>query len=114
MRMAQIRVLGGAAARVPTEATAYAHRSAPILFAYLAMDGGAEAAARNDRWAAEGIAALGRDATAGTYVNFQAEQGADSLGKVYPEATLNRLRDIKRRYDPANLFRLNQNIPPAA
>src|SRR5690606_10822463 len=102
------------AARVPAEATAYAHRSAPILFAYLAMDGGAEAAARNDRWAAEGIAALGRDATAGTYVNFQAEQGADSPGKVYPEASLNRLRDINNAYVHASVYRLKQNIPPAA
>ena len=112
MRMGQIRILGGAAARVPAEATAYAHRAASILFAYLAVDGAPEAARIHDRWAEEGIAAL--CVGAGTYVNFQAEEGGESLAAAYPDATLGRLREIKRRYDPTNLFRLNQNIPSAA
>ncbi|WP_332685724.1 FAD-binding oxidoreductase [Devosia sp.] len=112
MRMAQVRVLGGATARVANDATAYAHRQAPILVGFLAMDGSAEAAVRHDRWAENGVAVL-RGATAGTYVNFLADQGAEALRASYPGATWGRLRDVKRRYDAANLFRLNQNIPPA-
>jgi FAD/FMN-containing dehydrogenase len=48
------------------------------------------------------------------YVNFLAEEGEERTRAAYPEATWNRLAEVKRRYDPTNLFRLNQNIPPAA
>jgi FAD/FMN-containing dehydrogenase len=47
------------------------------------------------------------------YVNFVGDEGEARLHDIYPDATWARLRDIKRRYDPTNLFRLNQNIPPA-
>ena len=47
------------------------------------------------------------------YVNFLGAQGAAGIGAAYPPATLQRLRQIKRQYDPHNLFRLNQNILPA-
>jgi FAD/FMN-containing dehydrogenase len=112
MRMAQVRILGGAANRIPAEATAYGHRNAQILTGFLAMDGSAEAAMRNDQWAADCATAL-RGANAGTYVNFLAEEGTDALRASYPGTIWNRLREIKRRYDPKNLFRFNQNILPA-
>jgi FAD/FMN-containing dehydrogenase len=110
MRMAQIRVLGGAAARVSREATAYVHRDAEMLVGFLAMDGSAEAAARHDKWAESCVAALG-GAKRGTYVNFLGEQGPDMISRTYSGATWQRLREVKRRYDPTNLFHLNQNIP---
>ena len=47
------------------------------------------------------------------YVNFLADEGADRVRAAYPGATWERLAEIKRRYDPSNVFRLNQNIPPA-
>jgi len=112
MRMAQVRVLGGAAARVPAEATAYVHRDAAMLVAFLAMDGSVETLDRHDAWAEDCVAALG-GARRGAYVNFLAEQGTDMISRSYGGATWQRLREIKRRYDPANLFRRNQNIPPA-
>ena len=112
MHMAQIRVLGGAAARISSPSTAYAHRDAEALVAFLAMDGSLRAAARHTEWAASCVAALG-GATRGTYVNFLGDQGSDMLSRSYTEATWQRLRQVKRRYDPTNLFRLNQNIPPA-
>jgi FAD/FMN-containing dehydrogenase len=112
MRMAQIRVLGGAAARVASEATAYAHRRSPVMAAFLAIDVSAEAALRNDRWASAAIEALPQQAD-GAYVNFLGLEGPGRLQAAYPGATWDRLRQIKRRYDPENLFRLNQNIPPA-
>jgi FAD/FMN-containing dehydrogenase len=114
MKMGQVRVLGGAFARVPTHATAFAHRQSRIMVAYLAMhEGDAEATAGYDLWAAESIDAL-RQADAGIYVNFLGEQGKAGLHAAYPMATLNRLRDVKRTYDPENLFRGNWNIAPAA
>lgn len=112
MRMAQIRVLGGMAGRVPSGATAYAHRDAGMLVGFMAMDGSPEAAARHDRWAEDCVAALG-GATRGTYVNFLGQQGNDMIQRSYQGATWDRLRELKLRYDPANVFRLNQNIPPA-
>ena len=112
MRMAQIRVLGGAAARIPAAATAYAHRDANMLVGFLAMDGTAEAAARHDRWAEACVQAMG-GATRGTYVNFLADQGEKMLRASYPGPTWQRLRRVKQAYDPANLFCANHNILPA-
>ena len=49
----------------------------------------------------------------GAYVNFVGDEGEARVRAAYPGATWDRLAAIKRRYDPTNLFRLNQNIPPA-
>ena len=49
----------------------------------------------------------------GAYVNFLEDEGPERIRAAYPGGTWDRLREIKRRYDPSNLFRLNQNIPPA-
>jgi FAD/FMN-containing dehydrogenase len=111
MKMAQFRVLGGAYARVPAEATAYAHRDAKMMVAYLAMYGAGEQPAY-DRWADEGIALFG-EPDGGAYVNFLGREGMERVRAAYPGATWDRLRQVKRRYDPENVFRLNQNIPPA-
>jgi FAD/FMN-containing dehydrogenase len=46
-------------------------------------------------------------------VGFLADEGQARVREAYPEPTWDRLTAIKRRYDPTNLFRLNQNIPPA-
>jgi FAD/FMN-containing dehydrogenase len=50
----------------------------------------------------------------GVYVNFLVDEGEERIHAAYPGATWDRLSAIKRRYDPANVFRRNQNIPPAA
>ncbi|WEK06557.1 MAG: FAD-binding oxidoreductase [Candidatus Devosia phytovorans] len=112
MRMAQVRVLGGAVSRIPADASAYAHRDAGMLVGFLAMDGTAEAAARNDLWAEDCISAMG-GASRGSYVNFLGDEGEDMLKASYPGQTWQRLRRIKTFYDPTNLFSRNQNIPPA-
>ena len=54
-----------------------------------------------------------RQGDTGAYVNFLAEEGPERLRAAYPGATWERLRRVKRQYDPQNLFRLNHNIPPA-
>ena len=46
-------------------------------------------------------------------MNFLGEEGEAGVREAYPDPTWDRLRAIKRRYDPDNLFRLNQNVPPA-
>jgi hypothetical protein len=48
---------------------------------------------------------------AGAYVNFLGDEGEARVRHAYPAATWERLAEIKGRYDPTNLFRLNQNVP---
>jgi FAD/FMN-containing dehydrogenase len=112
MRVAQLRVLGGAMARVPVAATAFAHRHSRIM-ANLATfyDGPADRAVRQ-AWVSDFAAALGQEDT-GAYVNFLGDDGQARLRQAYPGPTWDRLAAVKARYDPTNLFRLNQNIPPA-
>jgi FAD/FMN-containing dehydrogenase len=113
MRVAQLRVLGGAIDRFPAEATAYAHRCAQIMASVVAFyEDAAERPARQ-AWVDEVGAEIGQADGSG-YVNFLGGGGPDRVRAAYPGATWDRLRDIKRRYDPDNLFRSNQNIPPAA
>jgi FAD/FMN-containing dehydrogenase len=114
MKMGQIRVLGGAYSRVATDATAFAHRQSKVMVAFLAMyEGGADVIAHFDRWATDAIGAM-REPNAVAYVNFLGIEGGEGLRAAYPGSTWDRLRQVKAKYDPENLFRLNQNIPPAA
>jgi FAD/FMN-containing dehydrogenase len=110
--IAQIRVLGGAVPRVPVEATAYAHRTRKILIGVLAMFDHPEERPVHEAWATASAAAIGQGVS-GVYVNFLGDEGAARIREAYPGPTWDRLREVKRRYDPTNLFRLNQNIPPA-
>ena len=113
MKMAQIRAMGGAFARVSANSTAFAHRHETMMIAFLAMyGGGPEVAAKHEGWATDAMASLATGGNA--YVNFLAAEGDEGLSAAYPAETLARLRQVKRRYDPKNLFRLNQNITPAA
>jgi FAD/FMN-containing dehydrogenase len=50
---------------------------------------------------------------AGAYVNFLVDEGRDRVRAAYPGATWDRLASVKAKYDPTNLFRLNQTVPPA-
>ncbi|HEY7032450.1 MAG TPA: FAD-binding oxidoreductase [Thermomicrobiales bacterium] len=113
MRAAQLRVLGGAMARVPDEATAFAHRRRRIMVNVAAMDGRPDGMAEHEAWATAFAAALRQD-DPGAYVNFLGNEGEGRVREAYPGPTWDRLVAVKRRYDPTNLFRLNQNIPPTA
>src|SRR5215218_780758 len=112
MAVAQIRVLGGAMARVPAEATAFAHRSSRIMVNVAAFYEGTEERAAREAWVTDFAAAL-RQGDGGVYVNFLGDEGEGRVREAYPGSTWERLAAIKGRYDPTNLFRLNQNIPPA-
>jgi FAD/FMN-containing dehydrogenase len=109
----QLRVLGGALARVPVEATAFAHRTSRIFVNVVGVYDRPDERLEHEAWVA-GLAARLHDGDTGAYAGFLADEGQDRVRAAYPGATWDRLRAIKRRYDPTNLFRLNQNIPPAA
>ena len=111
LRAAQLRVLGGAMARVPEDATAFAHRRSRIMVNIAAFYEGPEDRAVRETWTAEFAAAL-RQSDAGAYVNFlMHDEGAERVKATYGP-NHDRLREVKRRYDPQNLFRVNQNIEP--
>jgi FAD/FMN-containing dehydrogenase len=111
MRVAQLRVLGGAMARVPADATAYAHRSSRIMVNLAAFHEGAEDRAAKEAWVRAFAAAIDQGDRA-VYANFLADEGPQRVRDAYPGATWDRLVELKRRYDPTNLFRLNQNVTP--
>ncbi|MEX2540004.1 MAG: FAD-binding oxidoreductase [Actinomycetota bacterium] len=109
----KVAALGGAVARVGEDDTAYGHRSAPFILNI------------NTRWAdpsesdlhIEHTRAIWESAQAyadgGSYVNFMGEEGTDRIRAAYGDAKYRRLQTVKDRFDPDNVFRLNQNIKPS-
>jgi FAD/FMN-containing dehydrogenase len=113
MAVAQLRVLGGAMSRVPVDATAFAHRNSRIMVNLAALYENPADKQTHETWVADFAAAL-QQADHGAYVNFLGEDGEARIRAAYPGPTWERLRRIKTHYDPTNLFRLNQNIPPVS
>jgi FAD/FMN-containing dehydrogenase len=104
--------LGGAISRVPSDATPYPHRGAAFI---LNVHGRWSDPARDDgciRWARALFGAAAAFATGGVYVNFLTQDEPDRIPAAYG-ANYARLVRLKNRYDPTNLFRLNQNIRPS-
>jgi hypothetical protein len=99
-------------ARVPAEATAFAHRSSPIMANLAAFYTGPEDQPVREAWVADFAAAMDQG-NPSVYVNFLGDEGEERVRAAYPGQTWERLAAVKSRYDPTNLFRLNQNIPPA-
>src|SRR5215216_94751 len=110
MRVAQLRVLAGAMARVPVDATAFAHRNSKIMVNVAALYQNPEEKATHEAWVTNFATALLQN-DHGAYVNFLGDEGEERIRAAYPGSTWDRLLEVKARYDPANLFRLNQNIP---
>jgi FAD/FMN-containing dehydrogenase len=107
--VAQLRVLGGAMARVPADATAFAHRGRRVMVALGAVFERAEERPSHQAWVVDFADALGQSED-GVYVNFLGDEGQARVRAAYPGTTWDRLLSVKHRYDPTNLFRLNQNI----
>ncbi|QHT57344.1 FAD-binding oxidoreductase [Cellulomonas sp. H30R-01] len=109
---ASLVAYGGAIADVDPDATAFVHRD--VEFEY---DVGArwedpaddEAVVASCRRLASGLEPW----STGVYVNALADEGAAGVRRAYGEGTYARLRQVKAAWDPENVFRLNQNIPPA-
>jgi FAD/FMN-containing dehydrogenase len=109
LAVAQLRVLGGAMARVPNDATAFAHRHRRIMVAVGVVYDDANEGDFHREWVRQLTGALTRGEP-DVYVNFLGDE-SDRVRDAYPGPTWERLAAIKTRYDPNNLFRLNQNIP---
>jgi FAD/FMN-containing dehydrogenase len=108
-----IAQMGGATSRVPAEATAYRHRDAQYI---MNLHGRWEAASEDERciaWCREVFNGMAPFATGGVYVNFMTEEEDERVREAYGDS-YDRLARLKRKYDPRNMFRLNQNIRPAA
>ncbi len=105
-----VRSLGGAVSRVPTNATAFAHRHAEAMIVSVLMlsDTATDSEIEQALVPWRAVAAHGT----GTYINFQGSATAADLAAAYPPATYARLAAVKRAYDPSNRFALNHNIEP--
>ncbi|OFE15615.1 FAD-linked oxidase [Humibacillus sp. DSM 29435] len=102
--------LGGAVGRVGAQDTAYALRDQEFIVNVIARTPDANGFEQATDWARGVTTALGPDARA--YVNFTGESDPALVLASYPPQTHRRLVELKNRYDPTNLFRLNQNIVP--
>jgi FAD/FMN-containing dehydrogenase len=105
--------LGGAIRRVDAAATAFEDRSAEHALNINAVWADAEATEPHVAWARSFWEAMHPHSTGGVYVNFLGEEGEARVRAAYGPDKYLRLAALKRKYDPTNLFRLNQNIPPA-
>ena len=103
--------LGGAVARVPEDATAFGGRGSGHTFNLVGSTLGPDGFEDQRDWVRKSFDALSPYST-GVYVNFLGDEGADRVREVYGAERYARLQALKREYDPQNLFRLNQNIPP--
>ena len=102
---------GGAVARVPPDATAYVHRDAAHIMTLLGCWADPQDDARNDAWLRDTWQALKPRLPNRVYVNELHDEGAERVRAAYG-SSFTRLARLKRKYDPANFFRLNQNIQP--
>jgi len=103
---------GGAMARVSAAETAFAHRTSPYLLNVIARSVDGVGFDGYTTWARDARAAMAGYGPDIMYVNFTGDAGADKVRASYPPETYAKLVAVKRRYDPTNLFRLNQNIAP--
>jgi FAD/FMN-containing dehydrogenase len=113
MSQVLLRIMGGAIADIDEEATAFRYRSAHIMATIASLwpqitDPGDEHRA----WARHSWERLRQWSAGGGYVNHLCEEGPERIREAYGAATWNRLMELKRRYDPGNVFHLNQNVPP--
>jgi FAD/FMN-containing dehydrogenase len=113
LRIAQLRVLGGAMSRVPVDATAFAHRRSRIMVNLTSLYIGDEDKAVRTAWVDDFAAALHQD-DMGAYVNFLTDDDPAGVRSAYPTPTWDRLAKVKARYDSDNLFRRNHNVAPAS
>ena len=106
-----VHQMGGAVGRVPENATAFAERSMPFLLNVVTGWQDPSATEAHVGWTRSVIEAASEASTGRAYVNFLGDAGAGA--SAYGRAGYERLVALKDKYDPTNVFRLNQNIPPA-
>jgi len=104
--------MGGAVARVGEGETAFNGRQAGHTFNITATTESAEGFEEEREWVRGLSSALEPHQSSSVYVNFLMQEGEDRIRDAYGAAKYERLKALKRKYDPENIFRLNQNIPP--
>ncbi len=102
----------GAPSRIPIETTAFAHRSTPFVLNIHTRWRDKSEDATCIKWAKQFHTATEPFAK-GVYVNFLSDEGEERVKDAYTETVWKRLVQVKNKYDPDNIFRLNQNIPPS-
>ncbi|MEU1982553.1 FAD-binding oxidoreductase [Nocardia sp. NPDC019395] len=111
MTQIHLHQMGGAVARVAGDATAVPFRDAPFMLNIVTMWADPDDDAINLEWLADCWRKI-ESATRSSYSNFLSDDEADRFRTAHSAPTWNRLRDIKTEWDPDNMFRFNQNIPP--
>ncbi|MGA3108540.1 MAG: FAD-binding oxidoreductase [Candidatus Bathyarchaeia archaeon] len=104
--------INGAVHDVAPEATAFGHRDAKYATVIAGMWPDPEQNEANIRWVKDYYAALAPHSERGGYINFAAGDDTDRVGANFG-IHFDRLRELKKKYDPGNVFRINQNIVPA-
>ena len=107
----ELAYLGGEAAEVAPQETAFGDRSAPVIVNLLASWSEASADAAHILWIRGLFSKLRPAMKPGAYVNFMSADEQDRVHEVYQERW-DRMVAVKSHYDPSNFFRLNQNVPP--
>jgi hypothetical protein len=107
--------LGGAVNRIGNDETAFNHRNLEYSFMSIGQCADANETEACVRWARKFWEAMQPYSTGGVYVNYlgrESDEGADRVKAAYGPEKYQRLVALKNKYDPTNLFRLNQNIRP--
>lgn len=108
-----LRITGGAITRIPVGATAFRFRDATALLTIAAMwPDHTDSGAAHRNWARATWDSLRPWSAGGGYVNHLGNDGPHRVREAYGEANWSRLVQLKRKFDPGNVFHLNQNIPP--
>ena len=104
--------INGAVHRVAGNATAFSYRKAKWAEVIVGVDPDPANADKITEWARSYWDAVHPYSAPGAYVNFMMEEGSARVEATYGE-NYSRLQQVKAKYDPGNLFRVNQNIPPS-
>jgi FAD/FMN-containing dehydrogenase len=108
-----VHQFGGAVARVGDDETAYGDRQAPYILNILPMAHEPDGFDTHVDWGQRLYADIEPSMTGGAYINYLSAEGAERVQAAYGPEKFARLQALKDKWDPTNLFRLNQNIPPS-
>jgi hypothetical protein len=111
-----LEFLGGAFSRVPKEATVFDHRDSHFNLLIIGAWQTKDQDETNRAWTRDTWQAMQPFASEGVYVNYlgtESDEGSNRIPAAYGPGKFEKLLALKNKYDPTNLFRMNQNIPPS-
>lgn len=107
-----LHLLGGALTRTRADSTAFGHRDAAHIMNLVSAWTEPSESEKNIKWTRDSFSSMAKFTDGGVYVNFLGEEGKDRIVSAYGEEKYANLVKLKTKYDPSNLFRVNQNIAP--